>query len=79
MRPLLIYIKTIDKRQSPLISPPRISINRMEKCKVNQTSEQIRNKSFRIEMAEAFLKTLEDFEQEWLDLGKEFEVVFDSG
>ena len=79
MRPLLIYIKTIDKRQSLLISPPRISINRMDKCKVNQTSEQIRNKSFRIEMAEAFLKTLEDFEQEWLDLGKEFEVVFDSG
>ena len=79
MRPLLIYIKTIDKRQSPLISPPRIGINRMDKCKVNQTSEQIRNKSFRIEMAEAFLKTLEDFVQEWLDLGKEFEVVFDSG
>ena len=76
MRPPLIYIQSIDNRQSLLISPPRISINRMDKCKVNH---RLQNKSFRIEMAEAFLKTLEDFEQEWLDLGKEFEVVFDSG
>jgi hypothetical protein len=30
-------------------------------------------------MAEAFFKTFEDFEQEWIELGKEFQVVFDSG
>lgn len=49
---------------------------RMDKCKVNHSFQ---NQSLRIEMAEAFFKTFEDFEQEWLDLGKEFQVVFDLG
>jgi hypothetical protein len=30
-------------------------------------------------MVEAFFKTFEDFEQEWTELGKEFQAVFDSG
>lgn len=63
MRPLLTYIKTIDKPQTLLISPPRISINRMNKCKVNHS---LQSKSFRKEIADAFLKTFEDFEEEWL-------------
>lgn len=48
----------------------------MDKCKENHSFQ---NQSLRIEMAEAFLKTFEDFEQEWLDLGKEFKVVFEPG
>lgn len=30
-------------------------------------------------MADAFFNTFEDFEQEWTELGKEFQAVFDSG
>lgn len=48
----------------------------MDKCKENHSFQ---NQSLRIEFAKAFLKTFEDFEQEWLDLEKEFQVVFDSG